>query len=110
MPKTLFKYVFKLARLPDTPSPVSNMVLNVTVTMPFITVERLLPIKMTVISSVQETLLKIAEQEIECLCSVLEFHKPTNRLLHSKVACQPTGSTWAAFSKFAQFYVCRFRN
>ena len=110
MPKTLSKYVFKLAQLPDIPLPVSNMVLNVTVTMPFIMVEPLLLIKMTVISSVQETLLKIAEQEAECLCTALELHKPTNHLLHSKVACQPTGSTRAAFSKFAQFYVCRFRN
>jgi hypothetical protein len=110
MPKTLSKCVFKLAQLPDTPSLVSNMGLNVTVTLPFIMVEPLLLTKMTVISSVQETLLRIAEQETECLCSVLELHKPINHLLHSKVACQPTGSTWAAFSKFSQFYLCRFQN
>ena len=86
------------------------MVLNASVTMPFIMAEPFLPIKMTVISSVLETVLKIAEQEAECLCTVLELYQAPYLFFHRKVACQPTGSTWAAFSKFAQFYVCRFRN
>jgi hypothetical protein len=110
MPKTLSNYVFKRAQLPDTPSPVSNMVLNVIVIMPFIMAEPFLLTKMTVISFVPETVWKIAGQEAECHCIALELHKPTNLLLHSKVACQPTGPTWAAFSKFAQFYICRFQN
>jgi hypothetical protein len=109
-PKTLSNYVFKLAQLPGTPSPVSNMVFNVSVTMLFIMVEPPLLIRMTVILSVLEIALKIAEQEAECLCSVLELHKPTNHLLHSKAAFQQTGSTWAAFSKPTHFYVCCFQN
>ena len=110
IPKTLLKYVFELAQLPGTPSPVLNMVFNVSVTMPFIMVEPPLLIRMTVILSVLETVLKIAEPEAECLCSVLEPHGPTNHLLHSKAAFQQTGSTWAVFSKSAQSCVCCFQN
>ena len=65
MPKTLSNYVFKRAQLPDTPSPVSNMVLNVIVIMPFIMAEPFLLTKMTVISFVPETVWKIAGQEAE---------------------------------------------
>jgi hypothetical protein len=108
--KTLSKCVSRLALLPVTPSLALNMASNVSAKMPFIMVEPLLRIRMTVVLSVQETPLKIAEPEIECLCTELELHKSTNHLLHSKLACLKTGCTWGAFGKFTRFYFRGFQN